>query len=176
MVMTRIALIVATLVIASSASAQEPQELRDMRREYDALRQPSEADRVRYVTRLVRLRESFTRKEADKMFAIDAEVRRHPMPAAVASQTLLAPRLLGGWQSPRHPYFFRRDGSWTSDEETNEPLGTWRIDGDRFFQNYTDEPSDKGSTIILLNDDDLVLATPDHVFYLRRGTTFPWRG
>jgi hypothetical protein len=176
MVVTRIAWIVVGIVIASSAPAQDPQELRDMRREYDALMQPSEADRVRYITRLVRLRESFTRKEAEKMFAIDAEVRRHPMPAAVASEALLARRVLGRWQSPRHAYFFRQDGSWTSDEETNEPLGTWRIDGNKLFQNYTDEPADKGSTIILLNDHDLVLATPDHVFYLRRGTTLPWRG
>jgi hypothetical protein len=84
--MTRLALILATFVIASSAPAQEPKELRDIRRGYDALKQPSEADRVRYVTRLVRLRESFTRKEAEKMFAIDAEVRRHPMPAAVPAK------------------------------------------------------------------------------------------
>lgn len=174
MVMTRVALIVAALVIASSAPAQEPQELRDLRREYDALRQPAEADRARYITRLVRLRESFTRGEAEKMFAIDAEVRRHPMPATVAIQALVA-RVLGRWQSPRHAYFFRRDGSWTSDEDTNEPLGGWRIEGNKFFQNYTDEPADKGSTIILLNDDDFVVAAPDHVFYLRRGTTYPWR-
>jgi hypothetical protein len=175
MVITRIPIVVLGIVIAFSASAQEPRELRDARREYDTLKQPAEADRVQYITRLVRLRESFTRKEAEKMFAIDAEIRRYPMPATVAIQVPMA-RVLGRWQSPRHAYFFRRDGSWTSDEDTNAPLGTWRIEGNKFFQNYTDEPADKGSTIILLNDADFVLATRDHVFYLWRGAIYPWRG
>src|SRR6266550_5037068 len=96
----RIAMILAAIVIATSVAAQEPKELRDARRQFESLRHPSEADRVRYITALVRLRESFTRADAEIMHAIDAEVLRHPM-AATADVRVLVKRLIGRWQSPR---------------------------------------------------------------------------
>jgi len=47
------------IVIATSVAAQEPKELRDARGQFESLKHPTEADRVRYITGLVRLRESF---------------------------------------------------------------------------------------------------------------------
>ena len=137
------------------------------------LRHPGENERVAYVTRLVRLRETYTRKDAEIMFAIDAEIVRHPMPAG-ADARLLAKRLIGRWQSPRHPYFYHADGTWASDDNTPKDTGgTWRIEGNRFFQNYRVLSPSRGETIILLTDKDFVYGkTP---FYLRRGTAFPWR-
>ena len=111
------------------------------------------------------------------MFAIDAEVMQHPMPAKVRTE-VLAKRLVGRWQSPRHSYFYHADGTWTSDEDTHpaeEPMGAWRIEANKFFQNYAGDPLDKGEVIILLTDTDFVYVTPEHFFYLRRGTTYPWR-
>ena len=70
---TRIAMVVAVILVAMSATAGEPKALRDARRKFDSLQHPIEADRVRYVTRLVRLRESFTRAD---IAALKQEERR----------------------------------------------------------------------------------------------------
>jgi len=173
MVSTRIAILVTAIAVATSAVAQEPKELHDARRQFEALRHPSEADRVRYITGLVRLRESFTRADAEIMHAIDAEVVRHPMPAT-ADVRVLVQRLVGRWQSPRRPYFYHCDGTWASNEDTPEDTGgTWRIEGNQFFQNYRVKPPDSGEAIILLTATDFVYGTAP--YYLRRGTAFPWR-
>jgi len=108
-------MILAAFVIATSMAGQEPKELRDARRKFESLRHPSEADRVRYITGLVRLRERFTRADAEIMHAIDAEVLRHPMPAT-ADVRVLVQRLVGRWQSPRRRYFYHPDGTWASNE------------------------------------------------------------
>ena len=173
-IIARITIIGAAIIINGSALAQAPKELIDARRRFEALKHPTEADRVRYVTGLVRLRETFTRKQAQMMFAIDAEVRRHPLPAAAANSKALIERLIGRWQSPRRPYFYHADGTWFSDEDApGNTGGTWRIQGNRFFQNYRTLAPDRGATIILLTDADFVYG--DAPFYLRRGTVFPWR-
>ncbi len=173
MVNQLIAIIVAAIVIATSAAAQESKELRDARCQFEALRHPSEADRVRYITGLVRLRESFTRSDVEIIHAIDAEVIRHPMPATTDVQVLVQ-RLIGRWQSPRRPYFYHRDGTWASNEDSPEDTGgTWRIEANQFFQSYRSETPSSGETIILLTATDFVYSTAP--YYLRRGTTFPWR-
>jgi hypothetical protein len=170
---TRVTVLGALIVAAASAVAQQPKQLVDARREFEALKHPSEADRIRYVTRLVRLRETFTRAQADIMSAIDAEVRRHPMPQAAAHAETLRKRIIGRWQSPRRPYFYHADGTWLSDEDTSGNTGgTWRIERNKFFQNYGEAPNKGGETIILLTDTDFV--DGDAPFYLRRGTAFPW--
>jgi len=173
MVSTRIVILVTAVVIATSVAAQEPKELRDARRQFEALRHPSEADRVRYITGLVRLRESFTRADAEIMHAIDAEVLGHPMPATVDVR-ILVKRLIGRWQSPRRAYFYHRDSTWASNEDTPEDTGgTWRIEGNQFFQNYRGDTPPRGEKIILLTTTDFVYGAGP--YYLRRGTAFPWR-
>ena len=173
MMSLRQVIIVAVIIIATSMAAQEPKELRDARHQFESLKHASEADRVRYITRLVRLRESFTRADAEIMHTIDAEVLRHPMPATAESQALVQ-RLVGRWQSPRRPYFYHRDGTWASNEDTPENTGgTWRIEGNEFFQNYRGQPASSGETIILLTTTDFVYGAAP--YYLRRGTAFPWR-
>jgi len=173
MVSARIAILVTAIAVATSAVAQEPKELRDARRQFESLKHPSEADRVRYITRLVRLRESFTRAEYKIMEAIDAEVIRHPMPAA-ADTRVLVKRLIGQWQSPRRPYFYHTDRTWASNDDTPEDIGgTWRIEGNQFFQNYRGDTPAHGEKIILLTTTDFVYGAGP--YYLRRGTAFPWR-
>jgi hypothetical protein len=173
MVSARIAILVTAIAVATSAVAQEPKELRAARRQFESLKHPSEADRVRYITRLVRLRESFTRAEYKIMEAIDAEVIRHPMPAA-ADTRVLVKRLIGQWQSPRRPYFYHTDRTWASNDDTPEDIGgTWRIEGNQFFQNYRGDTPARGEKIILLTTTDFVYGAGP--YYLRRGTAFPWR-
>ena len=85
---TRVAIVVAAILVAMPATAEEPKALGDARREFDSLQHPTEADRVRYVTRLVRLRERFTRTDLVALDAIDAEIVRHSMPATADSGEL----------------------------------------------------------------------------------------
>ena len=168
----RITLLGVALGAAMSVFAEEPKELTEARLRFESLKHPTETDRVRYVTKLVRLREGLTRAQAQAMFAIDAEVRRHPMPKVTGDKTALAKRLIGRWQSPRRPYFYHSDGTWFSDEDASGNTGgTWRIDRNKFFQNYPSMAPDKGETIILLTGTDFVYG--DAPFYLRRGTAFP---
>jgi len=173
--MVRVAILVAASAVLSAANADEPKQLRDARREFESLKHPTEADRVLYVTRLVRLRESFTRADYKILETIDAEVIRHPMPKAVDAG-MLRKRLVGRWQSPRRPYFYHADGTWASNEDISESTGgTWRIDGNQFFQNYRGDTPAPGENIILLTSTDFVYGSGRAPYYLRSGTAFPWR-
>jgi hypothetical protein len=172
--MVRVATFLTAIAIAAAADAAEPKGLRDARRHFKALKHPTEIDRVRYVTRLVRLRESFTRADDKILEAIDAEIIKHPM-AAAGDTAALRKRLVGRWQSPRRPYFYHPDGTWASDEDIPESTGgTWHIEGNKFFQDYREKTS-AGEQIILLTSTDFVYGTDRIPYYLRRGTAFPWR-
>ncbi len=173
--MIRVAILLAAIGIMSAANAAELKELRAAQREFESIKHPTEADRVRYVTRLVRLREKLTRADVEAMEAIDAEVVRHPMPADAVARDV-AERLVGRWQSPRRPYFYHSDGTWRSNEDIpGETGGTWRMQGNQFFQNYSDDTPARGETIILLTSTDFVYGSAKAPYYLRRGTAFPWR-
>ena len=174
--MLRVAKLLFVIGIVSATTAAEPQELVDARRKFDSLRQPTEADRVGYITQLVRLRESLTRQDADKMLAIDKEIMRHPMPTSSNSQEL-AKLIAGKWTSPRHQYLYRADGTWTmlpefiDGEKTTH--GVWHVEGNRFSQGQSDADASP-ETIILLTATDFVWSTQG-VYYMRRGDAFPWR-
>ena len=171
---TRILITFAFLFLTASAVVAAPEKLRAARQAYVALRHPSEAQRVQYIMRLIRLRESFTRADDETLRAIDAEIVKHPMPVP-RDASALSRRLIGRWQSPRHAYFYRADGTWSWDEETfQETTGTWHIEGNKFFQVFGSTP-DSGEVIILLTSKDFLFG--DHVapYYLRRGKAYPWR-
>jgi hypothetical protein len=97
------------------------------------------------------------------------------MPPTADSREL-SKRLVGRWQSPRRPYFYHADGTWASNDDTPQDTGgTWRIERNRFFQNYRGEAPADGEIIILLTDTDFVYGPGPHPYYLRKGTAFPWR-
>ena len=173
----RLALVV---LFAASAAAQEPEPLVALRGRFDSLQHPTEAERVQYITALVRLRESFTRVDYKKMEAIDSEIIKHPMPAGVDAAKLRE-RLVGHWTSPRHGYLYRADGTWTmlpevidGEESTH---GLWHIDGNKFFQHASVESpeSDTGEIVIVLTETDFVWSTHRAPYYMRRGDVYPWR-
>jgi hypothetical protein len=180
MLSARTAFLAIAILATTSATGQEPTELVEARRKFVSLKHPTEADRVRYITRLVRLRESFTRAQADLMFAIDGAVIKHPMPVDV-DIAKLRKRLVGQWTSPRHSYLYRADGTWTmlpeviDGEKTTH--GVWHIQGNKFFQHASVESaeSDTGETIIILTDTDFVWSTEKAPYYMRRGDVYPWR-
>jgi hypothetical protein len=176
----RIAVLGAALLYTITACADEPERLVQLRQQFESLRNPTEADRVQYITALVRLREGFTRADYKKMEAIDSEIIRHPMPADVNSADLRK-RLIGEWTSPRHNYSYRGNGTWTMLPEFEEGIqathGVWQIDGNKFFQNIVQpaEPPDKGEIMIILTDTDFVWSTHIAPYYMRRGDVYPWR-
>jgi hypothetical protein len=161
--------------------ADEPKQLIELRQRFEAIHHLSEADRVRYITALVRLRESLTRADVDKMNAIDAEVMRHPMPPNVDSAALRK-QIVGRWRSPRHSYIYRADGTWTisddgKDGDETALHGLWRIEGNKFFWRAIAVPKDVETeeTIIILTETDFVWGTHIAPYYMRRGDVYPWR-
>jgi hypothetical protein len=158
-------LVIALIIAATASAAEEPVELINARREFDA--HPTEATRVRYITKLVRLREKILAAHRDGWQAIDAEITRHPMAGAADSKLLV-----GQWASPRHLYLYRADGTWTMDDEgldlaiaTN---GTWRIEGNDYFQAFSRDSRPDRYTIFILTKEYFVFDG----YILKRGTHF----
>ena len=175
--LSHVATLIVVLSCAITNSSDEPERLTELRQRFHALQHPTEADRVRYITALVRLRETFTRADSDKMGAIDAEVINYPIPEDVDSAALRK-RIVGHWSSPRHQYLYRADGTWTILPEFIEGVkstaGTWSIEGNRFIQNFKNSPGSH-EEIILLTATDFVWSTRVAPYYMRRGDVHPWR-
>ena len=120
--------------------------LEKIKRDYAKLSHPSEAERVDYITRLARLREQAVRRNRGEWTAIDDEIKLHPAPPDSDSKTLTALRV-GDWESPRHDYRYRADGTWTMlPEEEGVTHGTWRIERNQYFDGATMEAPKMGTT------------------------------
>lgn len=170
--MKRFFAFISVVLIAARLSAGEPQQLQKARGNYEKIPHPSEAARSDYITRLVRMRETFARLKTDEWQAIDAEIKRHPAPADSDSK-VLARLLAGRWASPRHDYLFRADGTWTMlpEEEDGEKNshGHWRIEGNQYFETAALAPATMSQyTIILITEKDFVFADQENVFYEKR--------
>ena len=157
--------IIALTIAVTAFAAEEPAELSNARKEFAA--HPTEAARVQYITKLVQLREKILAAHRDGWEAIDAEIVRHPMSGAADSKLLV-----GQWASPRHLYLYRADGTWTMDDEGLDlavaTRGTWRIEGNNYFQGFSrDSPFDR-YTIILLTKEYFVFDG----YILKRGAHF----
>jgi hypothetical protein len=168
-----------------AARAQQPTEAQQtpapryvaafekMKRDYGKIAHPSEQQRADYISRLVRLREEAIRKMSYTWRAIDTEIAQHPVPADSDGKALAA-RFVGQWSSPRHDYQYRADGTWimlpADPDSTN---GTWRIEGNQYFDTTAVDPSGtRQYTIILISKRDFVFSETDkdgvYVFYETR--------
>ena len=100
---------------------------------------------------------------------VDAEIKQHPAPKDSDSKAFTALRV-GQWESPRHDYLYRADGTWTMlPAEPDITHGTWRIDGNQYFETAaTDPPLASQYTIILISKRDFVFTDNDVVFYETR--------
>ena len=143
--------------------------LEEMKRDYGKISHPSEAARSDYITRLVRLSEQATRTSDYTWQAIDAEIKQHPAPNDSDSKALSS-LLVGKWESPRHDYLYRADGTWTMlpvDPDTAH--GTWHIEGNQFFYTAaTDPPETTQYIVILITKRDFVFTDQELVFYEKR--------
>jgi hypothetical protein len=138
--------------------------------DYEKMPHPGEAARSDYITRLVQLREKAAQLKTNEWQAIDAEVKRHPAPES-GGKTYFS-LLVVRWESPRHDYLYRADGTWTMlPEEKDVTHGRWRIEGNQFFDAAATEPPGTSQyTIILITKKDFVFADQAHVFYEKRLT------
>jgi hypothetical protein len=150
-----------------SAGARYARALSEIKRYYAKITHPSEAARSDYITRLVRLREVAARLKTHEWQAIDAEVKQHPAPNDGKALSML---LVGKWESPRHDYLYRADGTWTMlPADPDITHGTWRIEGNQYFDTAaTDPPETSQYTIILITKRDFVFADQEGVFYETR--------
>jgi hypothetical protein len=151
------------------ASAPYFHALAQIKRDYGKISHPSEAARSDYITRLLRLRDDAARLKTDAWQAIDAEIRQHPAPNDSDSKTL-SRLLVGKWESPRHDYLYRADGTWTmTPVEPDITHGTWRIEGNQYFDtDATDPPQTTQYTIILISKQNFVFTDREVVFYETR--------
>lgn len=155
--------------------AQQPEysryvgALQRAKRDYEKISHPSEADRSNYITRLVRLREKATAGKTYDWQAIGAEIKQHPAPNDFDSKTLSG-LLVGQWGSPRHDYLYKPDGTWTMlPIEPDITHGTWRIEGNQYFDTAATEPPLKTQyTIILITKKDFVFMDQTNIFYETR--------
>jgi hypothetical protein len=143
--------------------------LKAAKAEYEASSH-DEAARVRYVTKLADMSAQLTPKilhnpdvdakvaYANQAGAIGDELRKHPMPRNVDSGKL-SQLLIGQWQSPRHVYVFRADGTYgVADEQRDK----WRIDGNEYIDDFSRGP------IILVDRNYFIYADGQGVaFYTR---------
>jgi hypothetical protein len=152
-----------------AVSARYVRALDEIKRDYGKISHPGEAARSDYITRLVRISEEATRTSDYTWQAIDAEIKQHPAPKDSNSKALSS-LLVGKWESPRHDYLYRADGTWTmlpADPDTAH--GTWRIEGNQFFYTAaTDPPETTQYIIILITKRDFVFTDQERVFYEKR--------
>jgi tetratricopeptide (TPR) repeat protein len=133
-----------------------------------------ETARVRFVTKLAGMRAQLIPKilhnpdvdakaaYADQADAVDQELRKHPAPGNIDSKTL-SQLLLGKWQSPRHVYVFRADGTYGM--EDTEQRDKWRIDGNEYIDDVSRGP------IILLDHNYFIYACGQGVIIYTRASS-----
>ena len=169
----RLLIVAAAVFLTIGSFAAEPKELRDAKQAFQKQSpHPTEADRARYVSKLVHLRQKLAAADKDGWQAVDVEIMAHPAPAnsdAAALSKLVAVK----WQSPRHEYLYKADGTWTMlpEEEDGQKNtnGKWRIEGNQFFQSVAIEPgkTDK-ATILLLDEKNFVYTDGENISYYTR--------
>jgi hypothetical protein len=117
------------IVARDADNARISRAFENIKRDYGKLPHPSEAARAEFITRLARLREQAVRRNRGEWTAIDAEIKQHPAPPDADGKILTALRV-GDWESPRHDYRYRPDGTWIMlPDEEGATNGTWRIAG-----------------------------------------------
>jgi hypothetical protein len=153
--------LVVVLVFVTTAIANDPAGLVAAKTKFAQSNSHSETDRQQYIETLRKLRDKYPKDEDWQ--AVDAEVRRHPAPADPNFSQLR----VGKWETPRHEYLYRKDGTWVMlPEEKDATSGKWRIEGNHYIA--TNVAGTTTYTIILLNKKYFIYADDDLVYYETR--------
>jgi len=137
--------------------------------------QTDEAARTRYVAKLAELHDELTilgRNPGDPALPhIESEIRSNPAPPETDSGTV-SQRLVGTWSARSDAYEYRADGTWSMiSAGQNAAKGEWHIDGNQFVETRGEKRvggEARNSTIVLVNDEDFVLADAERVFHATR--------
>jgi tetratricopeptide (TPR) repeat protein len=153
---------------ADSFGSQE-KEIEAAKAEYQSSSH-DETARVHYVAKLADMSAQLTPKilhnpdvdakviYANQAGAIEQELRKHPMPRNADSRKL-SQLLVGEWQSPRHTYVFRADGTYGVGDEQRDK---WRIDGNEYIDDVSRGP------IVLLDHNYFIYACGQGVIIYTR--------
>jgi hypothetical protein len=106
-------------------------------------------------------------QQSEAEFAIGGS--QHPAPNDSDGESLSS-LFVGKWQSPRHDYLYRADSTWTMLPEGPETThGTWRIEGNQYFDAATIDPAGpRQYTIILISKENFVFSDREVVFFEKR--------
>jgi hypothetical protein len=148
----------------------EPEELRSARTDYQRIKRPSEQDRQRYILSLASIWEKFAKDgQTSAWQAVEAEMIAHPSPVD-ADSNFLSKILIGEWDSPRHGYVYRGNGTWSmlpDDPETTK--GSWSIKGNQYFDpSKSKNPNSRPYIIILLTSTNFIKTDGQKVFFMNR--------
>ena len=168
-------MVLAALALAVSVQAADPKGLAEAKAVFERSTH-DEAARQVYVGKLSAILGEMV---ADKMLdrrhhdpaefdALFAELKRHPFPKTADAKKLSQLRA-GKWQSPRHDYLYRANGTWTmlpaDPEATN---GRWRIEGNQIIESVHGDTKETRETLIWLGPKEMVFTDGTSVFYERR--------
>ncbi len=97
------------------------------------------------------------------------ELKLHPAPQDSDSKVFSQLRV-GRWESPRHEYEYRSDGTWNMlPFEPGITSGHWRIEGNKYFDGIESEfDANDQFTIILLTKRYFILTNGTNVFFEAR--------
>lgn len=162
--------------VGMARADEGPAELRAIEAKYNlATIDHHEPQRQKFVHDLAALHWHLVHHELPGLDAVDFEINRHPMPAGGGDDKALTKLRVGTWQSPRHDYLFREDGTWVMDPELNDPdsaHGTWAIHGNQYTETTSGTAPAETTiyTIILLDDTTFIFSEPGTAgaFYERR--------
>jgi hypothetical protein len=168
-------LVIAVLLAVGSLAlrADDPAELKSVESRYDTTKfATDEASRAKYILELARLRFKLLEGPWQK---VDAEIKRHPVPANSDSAALSRLRL-GVWHSSRHDYRFKPDGTWRMIDDDDDPDATeggWSIKGNRYAEDaITDVGPLTGATppyiIILLDKENFIYTDGPNLYFEKR--------
>jgi hypothetical protein len=132
----------------------------------------SEAERIRYVTRLAEKAQTLiaehmrtARHDRDQeLEAIYSELKLHPAPKSINSSMLR----VGKWESPRHDYLYRKDGTWSMlPLEPGVTHGKWRIQGNESIESWAGDVAKPARyQIILLDKNYFVFMDAEKTVYV----------
>jgi hypothetical protein len=130
------------VVLLSSLEAREQKDIEAAKAAFlKQLPLAAETARVHYVHELLKMHDKlmplahsaeWTDSVDARFQAINNEMKQHPAPANSDSNAL-AKLKVGKWQSPRHDYIYRSNGTWSMlpilDKDTTH--GRWHIEGNQ---------------------------------------------
>ena len=170
-------ILIALAQVPAYGGSNLPADLQAKAAYEQAVRQKKPDARQTYINKLAEILDDDMLKfltEGDRSASaqlkrIYAELKKFPAPANSDSRALTKLRA-GKWESPRHQYLYRANGTWSMlPLEPGVTAGHWRIEGNRYFDGVDSrfKPADH-YTIILLDKNYFIFMDSNTVFFEHR--------